>query len=85
MEVYRRFNSSITTQPVPGFDLQSYILIMDRKLTSANHILPPGRANVTFDKITGTNGLINAYKIEAVETKPEWISNAENKIKVHDL
>lgn len=71
MEVYRRFNSSITTQSIPGFDLQSYILIMDRKLTSANHILPPGRANVTFDKITGTNGLINAYKIEAVETKPE--------------
>lgn len=70
-EVYRRFNSSITTQSAPEFDLQSYILIMDRKLNSANHILPPGHANVTFDKITGTNGLINAYKIKITETKPE--------------
>jgi hypothetical protein len=70
-EVYRRFNSSITTQAAPEFDLQSYILIMDRELTSANHILPPGHANVTFDKITETNGLINAYKIEITETKPE--------------
>ena len=72
MEVYRRFNSSITTQSVPGFDLQSYILIMDRAISSSNHILPSlGQPNVTLRKITGTNGLINAYKIEITETKPE--------------
>jgi len=70
VEVYRRFNSSITTQPVPGFDLQSYILIMDTKLTSTEHILPSlGQPNVTLLKIAGTNGLINAYKIEITETK----------------
>ncbi len=71
MEVYRRFNSSITTQSVPGFDLQSYILIMDRKLTSTNDALTSGRASTTFNKIPGSNGLINAYKIQSTETKPE--------------
>ena len=71
MEVYRRFNSSITTQSAPEFDLQSYILIMDRELTSANHIPVPAHANFTLSKITETNDLINAYKIEITGTKSE--------------
>ena len=71
-EVYRRFNSSITTHSAPEFDLQSYILIMDRNLTSSNQIRPATEhADVTFDKIRGTNGLIKAYKIAITETKPE--------------
>ena len=71
-EVYRRFNSSITTQSAHEFDLESYILIMDRAISSSTQILPSlGQPNVTLDKITGTNGLINAYKIEITETKPE--------------
>ena len=43
---------------------------MDREFTLAKQILlPPGHENVTFDKITTTNGLIKAYKIEIIETK----------------
>ena len=71
MEVYRRFNSSIKTLPVTGVDLQSYILIRDKPMSSPTHILPPGHTNATCEKITDTSGVINAYKIKSAETKPE--------------
>jgi hypothetical protein len=64
MEVYRRFNSSITTQSATEFDLLSYILIIDTGLTSTNHIPIPAHANFALSKITGTNDLINAYKVD---------------------
>jgi hypothetical protein len=67
-EVYRRFNSSLTTQSIPDCDGQSYILLMDEKITRTNHIIPAKWTDITFDKTMETNGLIHAYQIEITET-----------------